>query len=269
MASNDTNSDINAVHFCGGPKVSCPIPSCGCGEEIVPWGCVSTVRQRLTPEECEEFCDELILQALGWATEQLQELTGHQYGLQTYRFMPDVGKCCCCLKDDCCCSPKSIRKVPHSDICYITRAVINCVDQPLQNYGVGQDGEGNGYIAFLLGDLPDTQFPEKGFCQAPYTNDSDCTNWWFEYVAGCPAPLQAIPAVTKLAHEYLYLCSVDPDRCSLPDNVTSIVRQGITVSFDFSSHLTGVREVDSFLKWANPHGLRKGANVLSPRNQHC
>lgn len=72
-------------------------------------------------------------------------------------------------------------------------------------------------------------------------------------------------AAGRLAIEFYKACSgVD---CALPTGVTSIVRQGITMTIPagvFDNGLTGIREVDAITGLYNPNRLRTPPRVLSP-----
>jgi hypothetical protein len=56
-------------------------------------------------------------------------------------------------------------------------------------------------------------------------------SWWVEATIGCHPPADVVRAAEDLACELL-LADVDPENCSLPDNVRSITRQGTTIEFD-------------------------------------
>jgi hypothetical protein len=75
-------------------------------------------------------------------------------------------------------------------------------------------------------------------------------------------------AAHSLANEFLL--SLDGDgECRLPDNVTSVSRQGLSFTLTSTASLaalrkTGIYEVDLFLATANPSGAVKKAKVFSP-----
>ena len=56
-------------------------------------------------------------------------------------------------------------------------------------------------------------------------------SWWVELTIGIMPPPDVLAAAEFLAKELL-LAHTDPERCSLPDRVQSISRQGVTLSFD-------------------------------------
>lgn len=72
-------------------------------------------------------------------------------------------------------------------------------------------------------------------------------------------------AIGLLACEYGK--ATQGQRCRLPAGVTSVARQGVTLDLatsPFPGGLTGIPEVDSRIKWWNPHGLVTPSTVWSP-----
>lgn len=70
-------------------------------------------------------------------------------------------------------------------------------------------------------------------CQDVYRPVSYQGSWWLEAWIGAHPPGDVRRATGLLAREIL-LAEVDPERCSLPDNVRSVTRQGTTIEFDRS-----------------------------------
>lgn len=88
------------------------------------------------------------------------------------------------------------------------------------------------------------------------------------YSYGGNVPIAGKMAARMLALEFVKLWS-DDDECSLPARVTSLTRQGETITIldkqDFIADLrTGVYAVDLFLKSVNPHKAMNRAKVFSP-----
>lgn len=87
---------------------------------------------------------------------------------------------------------------------------------------------------------------------------------------GIAPPPAGVHAAAALACELAQACSPDSiGKCRLPKRAQSIVRQGLTVEFIdaaqfLADDLTGLYEVDLFLRTYNPAGLRRSAAVLSP-----
>lgn len=86
------------------------------------------------------------------------------------------------------------------------------------------------------------------------------------YVRGVTPPTSAGYMVGRLASER-YLQCVDPKACKLPSNTTSVTRQGVTVQMSdpvqvINAGMTGLPDVDSWVKAVNPHGLMEESEVL-------
>jgi hypothetical protein len=72
-------------------------------------------------------------------------------------------------------------------------------------------------------------------------------------------------AAGVLAAEYFKACS--GKQCRLPQGVTSISRNGITMEIPsglFPNGATGLREVDPIIRIYNPNGLKMPSRVMSP-----
>lgn len=88
------------------------------------------------------------------------------------------------------------------------------------------------------------------------------------YTYGSPPPLEIEAAIDELAKEIL-LSYTDPDECSLPDTVTSVSRQGISMQLISTTELfdkgfVGISAVDRALNRFNPTATRRKARVFSP-----
>lgn len=85
------------------------------------------------------------------------------------------------------------------------------------------------------------------------------------YVPGIEPDAAGLMAAGVLASEYAKACS--GAKCRLPGTVTSVVRQGVSVSMTegvFAGGITGVREVDVWVATVNPHRLVTPPTVWSP-----
>lgn len=108
-------------------------------------------------------------------------------------------------------------------------------------------------------------------CCQDLTLDSDQDNTFeVSFTYGTLPPSPGVRAATDLACQLALSCSPETvGECTLPQRVTSITRQGVTMvvldPFDFlEDGRTGVYTVDLFLKTYNPNGLRRPAQVISP-----
>lgn len=89
------------------------------------------------------------------------------------------------------------------------------------------------------------------------------------YTYGTPPPTAGRMAARTLAEQFAMLWGGQEDKCSLPDRVTNVTRQGVSWvlldSQDFIAELrTGIYSVDLFLKTVNPHKATRPAKVFSP-----
>jgi hypothetical protein len=88
-----------------------------------------------------------------------------------------------------------------------------------------------------------------------------------DYTYGTGPPASGVLAVNKLACELLGSLTGGP--CALPKRVTSITREGISMTlldpFTFlDDGKLGVYEVDTFLAAVNPDGLRRPGRLILP-----
>lgn len=88
------------------------------------------------------------------------------------------------------------------------------------------------------------------------------------YTYGARPPVAGRRAARYLAEQFVKGWAGD-DECELPDRVTSVSRQGVSITLldnqDFLQDMrTGIYAVDIFLKAANPDHARKPARVYSP-----
>ena len=85
------------------------------------------------------------------------------------------------------------------------------------------------------------------------------------YLNGYPVDALGAYAAGLLAVEFAKACT--KGKCKLPNNVTSIVRQGVSmdiVSGAFPNGLTGIREIDVFVALWNPRGVLQPTTVWYP-----
>lgn len=104
-------------------------------------------------------------------------------------------------------------------------------------------------------------------CQDLSVDIGETGSWYIELEYGTPVPQMGVNAATKLACELAKACSGGD--CDLPERVTSIVRQGVSMTLiDPQEFLTegrtGLYEVDLFLAAVNPAGLARRGTAWSP-----
>lgn len=101
---------------------------------------------------------------------------------------------------------------------------------------------------------------------APVVSGNQATS--MTYTFGQVPPASGVSAANKLACELVAAC-VDPDLCSLPRNVISITRAGMSAVLTDPFALLeqgklGLFEVDGFLLSYNPGQLRSPTMVVTP-----
>lgn len=102
-------------------------------------------------------------------------------------------------------------------------------------------------------------------CQDMNAPDTEAGTWSVTYTAGIAVDGLGAWVAGLLAGEYVRACK--GGQCRLPDGVTQIVRDGVTMTLGtgaFPGNLTGIREVDAWVARYNPSGLRAPSLVWSP-----
>lgn len=95
--------------------------------------------------------------------------------------------------------------------------------------------------------------------------DTEPDTWSVTYLPAAPVDGLGAYAAGVLAGEFVKACTGGD--CRLPDNVTQIVRPGISMTIGlgaFPQGKTGIREVDSWIEDVNPSGLQAPPLVYSP-----
>ena len=103
-------------------------------------------------------------------------------------------------------------------------------------------------------------------CQDMNLNEGPGT-FIVEYMQGIPVPSVLRRAAGELACEWIKSCQGLP--CRLPQRITSIARQGISISMVpvedlLRNGLTGVFTVDQLIRSFNPYGLVSRMGIASP-----
>lgn len=148
------------------------------------------------------------------------------------------------------CRPRAVR-LPHRDARQLTAVTTaGGAELPVGDYLI----ERGGYLAALPGRA----------ARLPTAHSS----LLLTYVAGRNPPPEAVAQATALAVE-LGRAVVDPDGTALPDNVTSIQRQGVTMTYQSAQAIvaagsTGLYAVDLWVATVNPSRLRRRPRSWSP-----
>lgn len=98
------------------------------------------------------------------------------------------------------------------------------------------------------------------------SDDTDDSTFFVTYERGTPVPLTGQLAAGKLACSYAKSCRTG---CKLPGNLSSLSRQGVDVqvvdpSTILDNGLTGIHDVDLWLRAVNPHRRVQRPRLYSP-----
>jgi hypothetical protein len=112
-----------------------------------------------------------------------------------------------------------------------------------------------------------TDGQEWPLCQ-DWGKRSGAGTWFIHLQTGRPVPVSGNLAVSELASEFI-LNWCKSDKCRLPQRVTAIDRNGMTVALDDVQALlkggqTGLTMCDQFIAAFNPSGLKHRSRVYSP-----
>jgi hypothetical protein len=104
-------------------------------------------------------------------------------------------------------------------------------------------------------------------CQDLTQPDTQPGTFSVMYLRGLPVPAAGVRALGVLACEIYKQCKGIAG-CRLPQRVRQVTREGVTYDmFDpgewLDAGLTGLREIDTWLRVVNPHALRQPSAVFS------
>lgn len=139
------------------------------------------------------------------------------------------------------------------------------------NIGEERGGADIDYVSYVDDNRPGACWPK---CQDLSRPDTEDNTFSVTYKRGVPVPHAGRWAAGLLACELVKACSPDAGECQLPDNVTTIVREGVTMELapfiiggadgKIQFGRTGVPEVDLWLIAVNPHKIRSRSRAYSP-----
>jgi len=160
---------------------------------------------------------------------------------------------CACGSPKCSCEPLC-EVIVAGPVAAVVAVVIDGVEQQLGDYRVVN---GNRIVR-----TDGACFPS---CQNMNARLDEVGSVGIYYLPGIIPDAAGLWAAGVLACEFSKACT--GGKCRLPASVTSIARQGLTMTMSqgmFADGLTGIREVDAYIVSVNPNGLRIPPTVWSP-----
>lgn len=203
---------------------------------------------------------------LAWDT--LRLLTGGRVGNCVQRIRPCLSNPCNVCRGDVA-SIGGLEGPCGCDSCACKRIPEISLASPIAHvWSVSIDGMLLGPSDYLIVDgrkLIRTDGLPWPSCQDMTVGPCDPGSFTIEYIPGIEPDAAGLWAAGVLACEYAKSCS--GGKCRLPASVSTVSRQGMTITMDegmFSNGLTGIREVDAYILSINPNKLKIPAQVWSP-----
>lgn len=163
--------------------------------------------------------------------------------------------CGCGCAGGCCKAACAVRLDPAPAVS-ITSVKIGGVAQPLDSFQV-LDGN------LLVRSAQAGCWPTCNDLSSP---DTAAGTWSVTYQWGTAPTLTGLDMAAIFACEAAKFCA--NRKCRLTGRITSLSRDGVSIDLDpkafFDNGLTGLIEVDSWLRVVNPHGLAQPSQVWSP-----
>lgn len=193
--------------------------------------------------------------------------TGFLWDRSTFPLDPyvDGGKWfnfgCGCGPEDCSCDPLCVLEIPGRVDSVVEVKIDGVVVDPATYRLDRRPGKAR---LIRVGGLSGPCWPT---CQDLTKEDDQPGTFSVLYMRGTPVPAAGVRAVGSLACEIYKQCTGAGD-CRLPERVRSVTREGITYDmFDpgewLDQGLTGLRDVDTWLRVVNPHRLYQPSAVFS------
>jgi hypothetical protein len=217
--------------------------------------------------------DELILaDGLQMATDILNNLTGWKWPGECEDIVRPCGPrepgwCGCRSNRECGCHRLSEIELPGRPVIEVTEVLIDGDIVDPARYRV----DDHRWLVYLPEDDGDER---QGWpcCQRIDFESTELDTWEVTYTYGAVPPLGGVKAAATLGCQLALACSTDPDlvgECQLPERVTSVVRQGISLAvldpLDlFDRGKTGIASVDLWVS-SVMYGIRhRPATVVVP-----
>ncbi len=167
---------------------------------------------------------------------------------------------CACPTEACGCAPLAQIRLP-GPVNNVVEVRIDGAVLPATQYTLRRR---TGYADLVrIGGLEGPSWPTCQNLELPHTLPGTFS---VLYLRGTPVPVAGIRALGSLASEIYKQCVGAP--CRLPDRVKTVTREGVTYDmFDpgewLDQGLTGLRDVDTWLRSVNPHGHHQPSAVFS------
>lgn len=216
-------------------------------------------------EHCSDDCgDQDLGTHIDTATEILFLLSGQQFpGICEGSYRPCQTDCgCFChtstYSGHCGCSPPRVDLGPVV-ISSVTEVKIDGVVISPATYRLDEER----FLTRVTTSGVNPGWPCSQDLAAPET---DPNTFIIKYTTGEAPPAGGKQAAAKFACE-LALASAGSSHCKLPNRISSVVRQGVTISVDlFGDGRTGIFMTDMWLKSINPAGLTHPTKIVSPED---
>lgn len=168
---------------------------------------------------------------------------------------------CGCGPEDCSCEPLCVLELPGPVNTVVEVKIDGVVVDPATYRLERRPSKGK------LLRLGGTGGPCWPTCQNLTLDDDQAGTFSVLYLRGQAVPAAGMRAVGSLACEIYKQCT-GAAGCRLPDRVKTVTREGVTYDmFDpgewLDQGLTGLRDVDTWIRSVNPHGLYQPSAVFS------
>lgn len=161
----------------------------------------------------------------------------------------------CACSGDCGCTALQEITLP-SPVCAVSEVLIDGVILDPSNYRVDEFKK-----------LVRTDGNKWPSCQNLNLDPTEVGTFAVTLTFGNPVPALVVQATAALACEFLKACVGAP--CQLPQRISTISRQGVTVGFIdpqefWRDKRTGIYLVDLAVNTFNPHGITRKPSIYSP-----
>lgn len=210
----------------------------------------------ITVRPCVEGCIDAVSTYAGWSGVGLTGVGGTNDILRP-AILDGKWVNCGCVAD--CCGAECELTLPVGPVCQVDEVIIDGVIQDINEFSVINGRR-------LVWNSPTGQcFPDCNDFGKDVTEEG---TWAVTYRWGLEVPADGLFAAGKLASEFAKAC-VGDNACQLPRRVQTLTRNGVSATFIddgnfFERGLTGIFDVDMWLRSINPYGLMGRSRVYVP-----